>query len=118
MRKRGTCGRLGRVLASFSVDVIKLFRLRVIRLQIIVGYGPRRRYPTVVTNLAEIFFTESEQGCPVELGVTPDTIVSMRMQIFAIAILPDLFGLVLAIDVHCARVPIVLLARHEVSTLK
>jgi hypothetical protein len=72
----------------------------------------------VVTNLAKIFFTQSEQRCPVELGVTPYTIVGMRMQIFAIAVPPDLFGLVLAIDIHCAWAPIVLLARHEVPTLK
>jgi hypothetical protein len=31
MRKRGTGKRLCRILASFSVDVIKLFRLRIIR---------------------------------------------------------------------------------------
>src|SRR5215467_10458526 len=42
----------------------------------------------------------------------------MLMQIFAIAVPPDLFGLVLAIDIHCARAPIVLLARHEVPPLK
>jgi hypothetical protein len=118
MRKGGTSRRLCRILASFSVDVIKLLRLRIIRLQIIVGYGPSRRHPSVVTNLAKIFSTQSEQRCPVELGVTPYTIVGMRMQVFAIAVLPDLFGSVLTIDIHCARVPIVLLARHEVSTLE
>jgi hypothetical protein len=118
MRKRGTCGRLGRVLASFSVDVIKLLGLRIIRLQIIVGYGPGRRHPSVVMNLAKIFFTQSEQRCPVELGVTPYTIVGMRLQVFAIAVLPDLFGSVLTIDIHCARVPIVLLTRDEISTLE
>jgi hypothetical protein len=31
MRKRGTSRRLCRILASFSVDVIKLLRLRIIR---------------------------------------------------------------------------------------
>jgi hypothetical protein len=71
-----------------------------------------------VTDLAKIFHTQSEQCCAVELGVTPYTIIGMRMQIFAIAVPPDLFGLVLAVDIHCAWAPIVLLARHEVPTLK
>ena len=118
MRKEGTSRRLCRILASFSVDVIKLFRLRIIRFKVIVGNGPGWRYPSVVTNLAKIFFTQPEQCCPIELGVASYTIVGMRMQMFAIAVLPGLFGLVLTVDIHRARAPIVLLTRDEISTLE
>jgi len=45
---------------AFAVDLIEMLGLQVIWLKIFVRNGPRGRDPAVVTNLSEIFFTQSE----------------------------------------------------------
>src|SRR6266571_7834917 len=71
-----------------------------------------------MTNLAEVFFAQTEQCRTVELRVAADKIVRVRMQLFAINVAPRFFRVVLAFEVNGARAPVVLLARHVIAAFE
>lgn len=48
---------------------------------------------------AKVLPPQVEERRPVELGVAADTVVGVRMQRVAIAVVPDLLGLVLPLNV-------------------
>src|SRR5262249_37176114 len=54
----------------------------------------------------------------VKLRVSADIVVGVRVQLVAVPVAPDLARVVLRVDVHGARAPVVLLARHEVAALE
>ena len=49
-----------------------------------------------MADLAEVLFAKAEERRAVELGVAADVVVGVRVQLLAVAIAPDLFGLYLA----------------------
>ena len=71
----------------------------------------------MVTELAEVLLAQAEQGRAVELGVPSHPVVRVRMEVLALDVLPDLLGLVLAVEIDLAGIPGVLLARHVVAPL-
>src|SRR5437016_13632286 len=72
----------------------------------------------MMLHCAEVLAPKPEQCGAVELCVATDTVVGVGVQFLAIAVMPDLFGLVLALDVYGPRAPVVLFARHVVSALQ
>src|SRR5690242_1122979 len=72
----------------------------------------------MMTNLAEIFFAQAEQRRAVKFRVTPNKIVRVRVQLFAVNVAPGFLGVVLALEVDCARAPIVLLAGHVITSFE
>src|SRR5690349_24731544 len=72
----------------------------------------------MMTNLAEIFFAKAEERRAVKFRVTPDEIVRVRVQLFAVNVAPGFLGVVFAFEVDCARAPIVLLAGHVITSFE
>src|SRR6185369_17492049 len=72
----------------------------------------------MMTNVAKIFLAQAKQGCAVEFRVATDKIVCVWVQLFAVNIAPRLFGVVLGVEVDGARAPVVLLARHVITSLE
>src|SRR6266545_2981218 len=118
MRIRCAGWRFSGILTSLAVDLIKLLGPGVIRLQIFVREGPRRRDSAVVANLPEILSAEPEQGSAEKLRVAADVVVCVRVQLFAVPVTPHFLGLVLAFGIDLAWIPVVLLARHIVAAFK
>src|SRR5215469_4139124 len=72
----------------------------------------------MVANLPEIVPAQAKQCCAVKFRVSAHVIVCMRVQLLAIYVTPQLFRVVLRIDVDGFRIPVVLFASHVVATLK
>ena len=71
-----------------------------------------------MANFPEILFAESEQGRAEKLRVTADVVVGVRVQLFAVPVPPHFRGLVLALGIDRAGIPVVLLARHIVTAFE
>jgi len=54
----------------------------------------------------------------VKFRVTPNKIVRVRVQLFAVNVAPSFLGVVLGVEVDGARAPVVFLARHVVATFE
>src|SRR6266849_6343017 len=72
----------------------------------------------MVTNLRKVFFAKPEQRRAVKLRVPSNAVVGVRVQLFAVAIAPDFLGLISALHIDHARIPIRLLARNIISTFQ
>src|SRR5688572_20456172 len=66
----------------------------------------------------EVALPQPEEGGAVKFGVAADVVVRMRMERLAGAIAPRFRGVVAALDVDRARVPIGLLASHVIAALE
>ena len=69
-------------------------------------------------DFSEVFPAQAEQGGPVELRVSSDVIIRVRMEGPSIFIAPLLFGLILALDVDGARIPVGLFPANVIATLQ
>src|SRR5262249_34973334 len=107
MRIRSASGRVGGIFAALAVDVIEMLRLGVIRFQLVVLDWPRRRNSAVVLEGAEILAPKPEQCCAIKFRIAANAVVGMRVEWIAVAVVPDFFGLVFALDVYDARAPVV-----------
>src|SRR6185295_8881873 len=67
----------GWILAAATVNVIKLFRLRIKRLKILIRNGPRRRNAFEVRYFAEILLAHSKKRCTVKFCIAADVIIGM-----------------------------------------
>src|SRR5262249_60239546 len=102
--------RLGRIDTTLAVDQIEVLSLRVVRLELVVADWPCRRDAAVVANLAEVLMAKAKERSAVELRVATDVVVRVRMERFAILVLPDFFGVIFCFDVDRSRTPVVLFA--------
>src|ERR1051326_2606063 len=100
------------------MNVIKIFGLGVIMLEFIVANRPSRRDSAVMLQLAEVFFAEAKQSRAIKLCVSPNVVVGMRMQVFAVLIEPALFCVVVPVHIDDLRVPVAFFARHVSATLQ
>src|SRR5262245_58930558 len=69
----------------------------------------------MVRDLPEILLPQPEERGAVELRVAADVVVRVGMERLAVLVLPDLLRVVLGLDVHGARAPVVLLAPDVVA---
>ena len=67
----------------------------------------------MMAKLAEVLRTEPEQCCAVELGVSPDVVVDLRLELAAVPVVPALLGEVLRADEHRFGLPVVALSGQE-----
>ena len=71
-----------------------------------------------MANLTEVFFPETEQRGAVEFCIAADVVVGVRMQLFAVLVVPHLFGLVLSFEVYGAGIPVVFFARNVAAAFQ
>src|SRR6266511_32104 len=100
------------------MDLIEVFSLRVVRLELVVADRPRGRDAAVMADLAEVLFAKPEERGAVKLGVATDVVVRVRMERSAILVLPHFFGVIFRFDVDRPRTPIVLFAPNVVAPLE
>src|SRR5205814_8508094 len=93
--------------------MIDALGLTIIRLELIILNRPCRRDAAMVFNFAEVLFAQTEQRCAIEFGIATDVVIRMRMQLCAIDVAPKFLGVVATFHVHCARIPVLLLAPYE-----
>ena len=110
--------RVGRIDTAFAVHLIEVFGLRVVRLELVVADWPCRRDAAVMADLAEVLFAQPEERGAVELGVSADVVVGVRMERLAVLVVPHVFGVIFRLDVDGARAPVVLLAPDVVAPLE
>src|SRR5882724_3056614 len=72
----------------------------------------------MMPNLAEVPLAKPEERRAIELGVPADPIIGVRMQRLPVLVAPDFFRLVLPLDVHRPRIPVVCFPRHVVAPLE
>ena len=109
--------RFRRVFAAISVHLVKVFGLRVVRFQFVVTDRPGRRNSAVVANLSEILLAQPEERSTIEFRVPTHVIIRVGMQLLTVRVAPQLFGVVLGIDINGLRVPVVLLAGDVITAL-
>jgi hypothetical protein len=111
MRVRRTGRRLRRVLASRSVNLVDLLGLRVVRLEVVVRDRPGRRDAVVVAKLAEVLCAQPVEGGTVELRGPADVVVDLRLERFAVRVVPGVVRDVAVLHEHGLREPVLRLAR-------
>ena len=104
--------RIGRIIAALAVDVVKFFRLRVIRLQFVVADRPVRRHAIGGAMRGEILFAQSKQRRAIHLGRAADKIMHARLKRFFVLVIPGVFRDVTVLDENFRRVPILFFARQ------
>src|SRR5690349_25083373 len=110
--------RLCWIFAAVTVYLVEMLGLCVIRFQLVVADGPCGGDSAVMPNLTEVFFPQTKESSTVELRVTANKIIRVRVQRLAFAIAPRLFRVVFRFEVYGARAPVVLLARNIVTAFQ
>src|SRR5215472_4479572 len=111
-------GRFRGIFAPPSVHVIEPLGLQIIRFKIVVGNRPGWGNSSEMPDFSEVFPAQAEQGRAVELRVSPDIVIRVRMERLSVLIAPLLFGLILAFDVDGARIPVGLFATYVIAALQ
>src|SRR6516162_11363224 len=104
--------------SALAMYVIQILGFQVIRLEVVIGNGPSRRYAAVVLYLSKVLLPQPEQSCTVKLCVSANVVVRVRMEWFAGFVLPDLFRLIFPFDVDGAGIPVGFFARDIVAPLE
>src|SRR5215469_7833038 len=112
------CWWLRGILATVTVHVILVLGLRIIRLEIVIGNRPSRRNAAGVQGLVEIFPPQTKQRSSEELRVAAYVIMRVRMQLGAMPIAPDFLGLILGVEIHRGRVPVILFAWNVIPAFE
>jgi hypothetical protein len=72
----------------------------------------------VVADLAEVLLAEAKQSSAAELGVPAYVVVRVWVQLVAALVVPDLFGVILRLEVDRARGPVSFLTRNIAAEFK
>jgi hypothetical protein len=97
------------------VDVEQFLGLGVEGFEIRVGDRPRRRDAALLLDDAEILRPHAEHGRPVDLGLAADEVGLLRVQVFAVLVVP---GLVAILQEDGGGRPVELLLRQEGTALE
>src|SRR5207249_3554595 len=117
-RKLAAARRLRRIDPALAVDLVKLLRLGVVRLEVAILQRPLRRNAADVLHLLEVAFAQSEQRRAVKLGVPTDVITHARAHFAAVLVVPDLRPEIARRVEGNLGIPILLLARQERPALE
>src|SRR3974390_1143987 len=71
-----------------------------------------------MTNLSKVLLPQPEQSSSIELGVSADVIIGVRMEFLAISVAPDFLGLILAFGIDRFGIPVVRLTRDVVAAFQ
>src|SRR5690349_14581926 len=71
-----------------------------------------------MSNLTKVFLPQTKKSSAVELRVTTDEIIGVRVKLLALVVAPRLFRVVFAFEVYGARAPVVLFARNVIAALE
>ena len=104
--------------AKIAMNVKEFFGARVVGFQIGVGDGPGRRNAALMVDDAEVFGTHAKQGRAVHFCLSAYKIGLLRVQVFAVFILPGFFGVISIIEENSGGVPVELFLRHERAPLQ
>src|SRR6476661_7214358 len=96
-----------------AVDQVEVLGLGVVGLQVVVRDGPGWRDAAMVAKFAEVLRAETEQCRAVELGVSPDVVVDLGLELVAVPVVPDLLREVLPTYEHRLGLPVVALPRQK-----
>jgi hypothetical protein len=118
VRERAARPRLRRILAALPVHLVQGLCLRVVRLEVLVADGPRRRETAMMPALAEVLAAQPEERRAEELRVAADRVVRVWVEVLAVPVLPDVLRLVTTLQVHRLRAPVLLLAPHVLAALE
>ena len=105
----GTGGRRAKV----AMDVEEFFGAGVVRFHIGVRDRPCRRYAALVVDDTEVLCTHAKHGRAVHFCLSAYKVRLLRVQVFAILVLPGFFGVVPVIEEHGRCVPVELFLGHE-----
>src|ERR1043166_8555919 len=106
------------IFTAIAVYLIERLGFCVIRLQLVVADRPGRRDSAVMSNLTKVFLSQTKESSAVELRVTTNEIIGVRMEFRAFAIAPRLFRVVFAFEIYGPRAPVVLLTRNVIAALE
>src|SRR5262245_10933646 len=110
--------RLRRVGPPLAVHLVEMLGLRVIGLEILVGYGPGGGDAAVLPDHAEILPAQAQERRAVELGVAAHEVVGARNEFLAVLVEPRVLDVVATVHDDGVGVPVLLLARHVVASLE
>jgi hypothetical protein len=71
-----------------------------------------------MAHFSEIVLPQAEKRRSIEFRVPAHVVVRVGMKRLSIGVAPDLFRLVLPLDVHRPGIPVVLLPRHVIAALQ
>ena len=112
------CRGLRGVLASSTVHLVELLRLRVVGLHLVVGDGPGRRDAILVLDLAEVLGAQAVERRAEHLGRAADEVVHLRGELLVLGVVPGVLRLVAAVDKDVLGPPVLRLASQEVPSLQ
>ena len=97
------------------MDLIKLFRCRVVRFQVGILKGPCRGNAFLVLESGEVAIAHAHQGGGVDFSIAPYGIVGLRRERFSILVVPLLRGVVTLFFEHIYIGSVLFLQGHSVA---
>ena len=114
----GTIGKAAAFGCTQCVHMIESFRLRVVRLKLLIAYRPVLRHAVGGAVRLEILFAQPEQGGAVHLGRAADEVMHPGLERLAVTVVPGLLRHIAVLDKHGGGVPILLLARQIIAAFQ
>jgi len=107
----------GGIFALIPVHMIEPLCFSIVGFHILVTERPGRRDTAVMVNLAEVLFAQPKQRGAVEFGIAADVIIGMRVQLFAILVVPDFPCLVFSLKINGAGASVVFFSGNVAAPL-
>ncbi len=104
-------GRFGGIASPFSVNIVELFGLGVVRLEVGVFERPFRGNSAFVSDFVKVPFPQSNQGGAVEFGIAADPVAGLGFKGFALLVVPVFIGVVAMVLIDIEGVPVGLFSR-------
>src|ERR1044072_8471015 len=105
------------ICTAIAVYVVKMLGFCVIRFEFVVADRPGGGDSTMMPKLAEVLFSQTKESSAVELRVTTDEIILVRMKHLTFPIAPRFFRVVFAFEIYGARAPVVLFTWNVIAAL-
>jgi hypothetical protein len=100
------------------MDLIQLFGLRIVRLQLVVLDGPSWRNAILVLPFGEVFGSQTIERRTVHFGGAADKVMHPRLKRLAMLVAPNIGRNIPIVDEHFFGRPIFGLAPQPIATLE
>jgi hypothetical protein len=118
-KRIGCAGRwIGGVVAALAVDVVELFRLRVVRFELLVPDRPVGRRAVGSAMSSKILLAQPKHRGAEHLGRAADEVMDTRLERLAVRVVPRVLRHVTVLHEDFGRIPILLLARQIVAAFE
>src|SRR5262249_47761026 len=100
------------------MDLIEVFGLGVVGLQVFIGDRPGWRYPVVVLEFTEIFLAHAKQRCTIELRRAAHEVIRPWLKGSTAVVVPGVLRDIAVLEEDYVDIPVLFLTRQKGAALQ